>query len=145
MQPIVDLAPGAEESPLAAPLAELLRKNLAASPRKTKSFNALRCAVLFVAEDLGESVTLRFDHGKVTLHEGNVGVPTVTLAGSAESLLDLRNVPLSKTLSFPRLFASGRPSLTALASRLARGDLRVYGLVAHPRLFTRLLRVLSED
>lgn len=146
MDPIIDLAPGAEENVLAEEIAERIRQNLARSPRKISDFRALRASVLMVAQDLSESFTLRFDHGRLTIHDGNVGIPWVTFCGDAEALQRLSDFPLTRLFRLPLagpLTKEGRETWSYLAALFAKGDLKVYGLLAHPRTVFHLLRVLS--
>ncbi len=146
MDPIVDLAPGAEDNALALEIAFRIRDNVALSRDKLADFRAMRASVLMVAQDLGESFTLRFDHGRLTVHDGGVGIPSVTFCGDAEALRRLSDFPLTRWLRLPALgpFArEGRETWQILAGMLARGDLTVYGALAHPRTIVHLLRVLS--
>ena len=146
MDPIIDLAPGAEDNALALEIADRIRHNVAYSRQKLADFRAMRASVLMVAQDLGESFTLRFDHGRLTVHDGGVGIPSVTFCGDAAALRRLEDFPLTRWLRLPALgpFArEGRETWRLLAGMLARGDLTVYGLLAHPRTVVYLLRVLS--
>jgi hypothetical protein len=146
MDPIIDLAPGAEDNPLAVAIADRIRANIEANPRKRADFRALRATVLMVAQDLGESFTLRFDHGRLTVHDGNVGIPSVTFCGDADALRRIEDFPLTRLLRLPvwsPFAGDGRETWRHLLGLLARGDLKVYGAVAHPRTVVFLLRVLS--
>ena len=146
MDPIIDLAPGAEENALAVEIADRIRDNLGRAPRKVADFRAIRASVLMVAQDLAESFTLRFDHGRLTIHDGSVGIPSVTLCGDAEALRRLSDFPLTRFFRLPvagPLTRRGRETWQHLVGLLLRGDLKVYGLAAHPRTVFYLLRVLS--
>jgi hypothetical protein len=146
MEPIIDLAPGAEENALAVEIAERIRHNLAAHRERVADFRALRASVLVVAEDLGESFTLRFDHGRLTLHDGNVGIPWVTFCGASEALRRLSDFPLTRVFRLPVLdpfTREGRETWRLILGLFVRGDFKVYGLGAHPRTVFYLLRVLS--
>ena len=146
MDPIVDLAPGAEDNALAVEIAERIRANVARDRKKAMDFRALRTSILMVAEDLAESFTLRFDHGRLTVHDGGVGIPLVTFCGSADALRRLADFPLTRWLRLPSpgAFArEARETWRLLLGMLARGDLKVYGLLSHPRTVVLLLRVLS--
>ncbi len=146
MDAIIDLAPGAEDNALAVELADRIRDSVASRPEAARDFRALRASVLMVAQDLGESFTLRFDHGRLTVHDGGVGIPSVTLCGDADALRRLSEFRLTRWLRLPVLgpFArEGRETWRLLADLFARGDLTVYGLAAHPRTVVYLLRVLS--
>ncbi len=147
MDPIIDLAPGAEDNPLAVELAARIRTNVAAHPKKRADFRSLRGSVLVVAQDEGESLTLRFDHGRLTIHDGNVGIPWVTLCADLAVLRALPDVPLSRFLRLPLVGSwTGEAGTTArrLLGQLATGEIKVYGLTAHPRTVVCLLRVLSS-
>jgi hypothetical protein len=144
--PIIDLAPGAEDNPLAVEIVDRMRQNLAARPTKLADFRALRASVLMVAQDVGASFTLRFDHGRLTVHDGNVGIPWVTFCGDADALRRLHDLPVSRWLRLPIVgpfTQAGRESLRVLLGLVARGDLKVYGAVAHPRTVIFVLRLLS--
>jgi hypothetical protein len=146
MDPIIDLAPGAEDNPLAVALADRIRANIAHNPTKRADFRALRASVLMVAQDLGESFTLRFDHGRLTVHDGNVGIPSVTFCGDAAALRRLEDFPLTRLLRLPLwspFAGEGRETWGRLLGLLARGQLTVYGAVAHPRTVVFFLRLLS--
>lgn len=146
MEAIIDLAPGAEDNALAVEIAERIRKNVESRPAAAADFRALRASVLMVAQDLAESFTLRFDHGRLTVHDGGVGIPWVTFCGDADALRRLSEVPLTPRLRLPALgpFArEGRETWRLLVELFARGDFKVYGLAEHPRTVVYLLRLLS--
>jgi hypothetical protein len=143
---IIDLAPGAEENPLAVDFADRIRKNLAEKPKKKQDFKWLRGSVLVVAQDTGLALTMRFDHGRLTIHDGTVGVPSVTLCGDEEVRRSLPNIGVSKLLGLPAvipLTSSGRTTLWDVGQAVVGERLRIYGLMAHPRFFLCLLRVVS--
>jgi hypothetical protein len=148
MEPIIDLAPGAEDNPLAARLGQLIRDNLAREPVRLADFRAIRGAVLVVAQDTGVSTTLRFDHGRLTIHDGAIGIPSMTFCGDEAALLRLPQVAFHRRLRIPVLGLRDRLAgapLRELARLVARGDLKIYGLIAHPRLTFTLLRLLSDS
>jgi hypothetical protein len=147
MDPIVDLAPGAEENELAVTLTTRVRANVT-RPEKRADFRALRGSVLVVAQDTTEAVTLRFDHGRLTVHDGSVGIPSVTFCGDRAVLLRLEAVPLTRFFRLPLALnrgSEGAEVLRGMVSQIARGELKIYGLVAHPRLVLRLVRILSKN
>ena len=145
LDPIVDLAPGAEENDLATTFADVLRHNLRMSPRAQKSFRAMRATVHFVAVDTTQAVTMRFDHGRVTIHEGTIGIPAITFCGDREAVAGLTSVPLSPLLALP---IPARPrdwaALRALYKQLAERKLTIYGFFSRARLTTRVIRILSS-
>lgn len=146
VDPIVDLAPGAEENALAVRLAETIRRNLRESPRKMGDFRAVRASVILVAQDVGDALTLRFDHGRLTIHDGAIGIPSVTFCGDRDVLARLSEVPITPWMRLPLAGPgdpAGREALRDFAGRLAHGSLKVYGILAHPRLVLRFLRMVS--
>src|SRR5690349_21049096 len=103
-------------------LAELVRRNVARDRGKRAEFDRLRGAVAVVAVDHPTALTLRFDFGRLIVHDGVVGVPDITLRGPLSAL---------EGLGEHRARTFG-----------ARGDLTVYGLWTHPLMVRRLFRVL---
>lgn len=140
---MVDLAPGAEHDPLARLFVELIR-GASERDRQRADLTRMRGAVGVVADDAGTALTLRFDFGRVTVHEGLVGVPTITIRGASDDIAALAELPFG-ALGLPDATSSvGRGVLRQLVGALGRRRLKIYGLVAHPRLVLRLLRVLSK-
>ncbi len=89
MEANIAFAPEAEHNPLAVWVAETLRERLRRDPRRRRDFVGLRAAVVLVAKDRRLSVTLRFDHGFLTVHDGMMGIPDVTFCGDYEALTEL--------------------------------------------------------
>lgn len=146
MRPVLDLAPGAEHSPLAARLVEHVRRNLDTDPSILVMFRAMRASLAIVATDTADSITLRFDHGRLTIHDGIVGIPDASIRGSFECLLSLTRLPRIKgaALPIPTSSSSGKTQLRDLIASMRRGDLVVYGLALHPRMISRFLRLVAE-
>ncbi|MGD0674776.1 MAG: hypothetical protein ABSC94_05120 [Polyangiaceae bacterium] len=149
MTPEVALARGADENGLALMLADLLRQNMLAKPRKRTDFAGLNGAVAIVADDADVALTLCFDHGiRLTIHDGIVGIPDVTIRGSADAIIALSNVPMSTPLGLPIPLPSdreGRGALRTLWLALRQGKLHVYGMAFHLPLVLRLGRVMSVN
>jgi hypothetical protein len=148
VEPIIDLAPGAEDNPLAVELVEQVRRNVVESSKKNNDFRTLRGSVLIVAQDTQSVLTMRFDHGRLTVHEGAVGIPSVTLCGDEQVLRDLTRLKLSSWFRFPKVFSrtsrTGKgTALWDFARAMTEQRLTVYGLFTHPRLVLCLLRVVS--
>ena len=143
MDALIDLAPGAEEHPLGPRLAERIRENVSRVPSRARAFRALRGAVQIVPFETGEALTLRFDHGRCTFHDGSVGVPLITIGGPLDALMRLEEVDLQGfrlTKRAPRLLS---PALRDLVGRWGRGELEVYGWMSHPRTVVRVIRLLA--
>jgi hypothetical protein len=148
MTPQIDLAPGAESNAMAGMIADLLRQNLEQKPHKAADLCALAGSVAIVAEDAEVALTMHFDGGRLTIHDGIVGIPDVTIRGDSEAVLAMSNLPIHPVLHAP--FASPRdaegwPVLRAMVSSLFRRKLRIDGAVLHLLLLLRLARVMSVN
>lgn len=148
VEPSIAYAPGAEDSALALWAGSLIEANLRAIPEAARDFAAMRAAVAMVAPDRRLAVTLRFDLGQLTIHESMIGVPDVTLCADYEVLERLARLPIGRLGRLPIPGWSTPPDRrrvwqSALLD-LVSGNLKIYGLVAHPRLVTRLFRLLAQ-
>lgn len=142
----ITLAPGAEDNAFATMLADLVRQNLESKPHKRKDFDALDGTVALVADDADVALTLEFRRGRLVLHDGIRGVPDVAVRGSAEAIMSLSNVPLTRPLGLP--IPMDRPSLEVLRGmvRASRtGELRILGMLGNFGLLNRLTRVMSVN
>jgi hypothetical protein len=140
-------APGAEDNPLAVWAGDLVAQNVSDKPRVRRDFEALRAAVVMVAPDRRLQVTMRFDHGYLTIHDGMIGIPDVTFCADYEVLMGIADFPLSKYghLPLPPLSRSRLASWRRTFVELVSGELKIYGMLSHPRLVTRVVRVLSRN
>jgi hypothetical protein len=168
--PRVALAPGADENGLAIMLGDLVRQNLEAKQHKMADFDALDGRVAIVAEDADVALTLVFEsvppggvprgteaagrarpHPRapgLTIHDGIVGIPDVTIRGPSEAILALSNVPLWGPLGLPfpaRGDAEGMKTVRDLTRALRAGELHFYGMLFHLPLVTKLTRVMSVN
>jgi hypothetical protein len=143
----IELAADACDNGLATMLADLVRQNLIAKPHKRMSFFLLRGHVSIVADDADVALTLCFERGgRLTIHDGIVGVPSLTIRGPAEAIMALSNLPLGRrfALPIPRLGdAEGVKTVRAVVSAVGKGKLHFYGAALHPWLAMRLTRVMS--
>jgi hypothetical protein len=147
MDPVVDLAPGTEGNALALRLAEVVRRNLTRDWQR-REFQRLRGSVALVADDAASAVTLRFDFGRLTFHEGVVGVPDITISGTSADIESLTHMRFQGPfrLPLPRLSdGEGTRAVLGVLRALRRRDLKIYGLAFHGRFIVRLLRVLSSS
>lgn len=146
MEPVIDLGPRAERNPLARRLAELIR-NSVQHDRQRRRFEALGGSAAIVTDDASQALTLRFDFGRLTVHEGVVGIPDVTLRGEAADIESLANLPFRTPLELPlpRLGDRAERHAVALAVAMLGGRrIKIYGLLLHARFVLGLLRVLSQ-
>ena len=145
MEPVIDLSPGAEHDPLARSFAEIVRANVARDWQKSE-FTRLRGSAAIVADDAGTALTLRFDFGRLTIHEGLVGTPDITIRGTTNELEALTRLRFGTPLKLPVGSENGGPAeLISVLRALRTRRLKIYGLTFHPRFVVRLLRVLSRS
>lgn len=139
--PSIELRAEAEQSAFATIMAELVRSNLVEQPAKLRDFQAMRGRVALFAEDAGVTITLHFQAGKLTVHDGLHGIPDLTIRGTSEQLIDLSRVP-----PHPRLpvLPDPRSAVTrSLVRALRRRTLRIGGIASHTGLALKLSRILS--
>jgi hypothetical protein len=143
----ISLAPGAEDNGLAIMLAQLVRENIQEKPSKKETFEELAGAIAIVADDAGVALTMRFERGgRLTIHDGIVGVPQVTIRGSGELIMALSNMPLATRWGLPIPDPRDRDAVSVVLSVLRgvrRGDLHFHGAVFHPGLVAKLSRIMS--
>lgn len=150
---IVDLGPRARTDPLALEI----ERRLLAQPRSSlarATFERTWGTVVLVrrlppaALHLRE-LTLRFDYGRLVIHDGRVGRPDVTLWGTDEQILGLggRSAEgtrlqglLRRSLSW--LGADGLVSSVSVAWASSAEQLQAFGALSHVRLFSCVVRLL---
>ncbi|MEM1029451.1 MAG: hypothetical protein AAF928_02765 [Myxococcota bacterium] len=140
MEPHIAFAPGAEDNELAVWATDRIAATVGRVEAARRDFFALRAAVALVAPDERAQVTLRFDHGYLTAHDGIIGVPDTTLCADESVLRSVGDLPFTRRGRLPDL---RRHAWRVLSLEILEGDLKVYGLLAHPRLVLRLLRLLG--
>jgi hypothetical protein len=146
--PSIELAPGAADNGLATMLADLVRQNLDAKPHKQADFDALSGSVCIVADDAEVALTLRFEGGRLTIHDGVVGIPDVTIRGTADTILALSNMPLTTPLGLPIPDPRDKAALGVVRSvfqAMRGGHFHIYGMAFHLPLLMRLTRVMSVN
>jgi hypothetical protein len=148
--PSISLAPGAENNAFATMLADLVRQNLESKPHKAKDFAVLARGrghtVALVADDAEVALTLEFVGGRLILHDGIKGVPDVAVRGSADSIMAMSNIPLTRPLALP--IPTDRSSLDVLVGMVKAtrsGELKVLGMLGNLGVLSRLTRVMSVN
>ena len=139
-EPAIRLAPRAEENGFASMLAQLVRQNLDERPTKKQTMSRMHGRVALVVVDLNLSVTLEFDQGALTVHDGIVGIPDVTVRADSEWHTKMSLVELEPRFGLPD--PRGEVAREVFdASR--RGDVKVYGMLGSVGLMLRLTKLLS--
>jgi hypothetical protein len=136
----IELAPGAEENGLAAMLSALILQNLTDKPAKRADFAKLKGRIAIVAEDAGVSLTLVFEGNMLTLHDGIVGVPDVTVRADSDDIVQMSLLELTPRLGLPN------PRGTAVRQVMQKsksGQIRVFGALLHWPLVLRFTRLMS--
>ncbi len=148
--PSISLAPGAENNAFATMLADLVRQNLESKPHKVKDFDALAkgrgATIALVADDAEVALTLEFSGGRLVLHDGIKGVPDVAVRGTADQIMALSNVPLTRPLALP--IPTDRSALDVMVSMIRAtrsGELKVLGMIGNLGVLSRLTRVMSVN
>jgi hypothetical protein len=144
----ITLAPGADENGLAVMLADLLRQNLDQKPHKFRDLAAITGRIAILAEDAEVAMTLRFDHGDLTVYDGVVGVPDVVVRASSDVILALSNVPLTRRFGLPIPAArdkEGRKTLSEVLGAMRKGTLDVTGAARNAAMMLHLTRIMSVN
>jgi hypothetical protein len=163
----VDLGPRADADPLAREIRRRVVANLEHGGR-LRAFQRMWGTVVVVAvldEAFGAAhttLTLRFDWGRLMIHEGRVGRPDVTLWGSPAGILRLGDLTRWPRNSGASQVASGLSESAESGasepprSRVRRWSLRgrfrpdpgqhlkIYGALRRPRFVLRLARLLAQ-
>lgn len=135
----IALAPGAGDNGFAAMLAMLLRQNLDDHEDKREVFARMVGRVALVATDTDQCVTLLFEAGRMTLHDGIVGIPDVTVRADSSAHMQMSLVELTpRGLPDPK----GEVARQVFEASLD-GSIVVYGALANLPLVLRLTRVMS--
>jgi hypothetical protein len=142
----VQLAPGSEENGFAVMLADLVRQNLEAKPHKKRDFDRISGVIAIVADDAEVALTLRFEAGHLTVHDGIAGVPDVTIRGPADTILALSNLPLTFGLPIPRpRDRDAVGTVRSVMKAMRGGKFHIYGGTFHMPMMMRLTRVMSVN
>ncbi len=135
---LVNLAPGAEEAALAMMLSEIIESNLRDKPQKLKDFNKLKTRVYINAYDADLELTLVFNKGELTVHNGNVGQPNISTITDSGTLLDLTNLKIKAGI--PWFFDENGREVT---KKMLSGKLKIHGLVTRLLPIIRLTKAMS--
>jgi len=139
-EPSVGLAPGADQNGFADMLATLIRQNLDERPEKRGAFSRMRGRVAIVLEDIGSAVTLRFEGGRLTIHNGIVGIPDVTVRAPWEWVTKMSLVEITPRFGLP----DPRGEVAQeVAEAQKQGIIKVHGLFPSLPLVLRLTNVMS--
>ena len=138
----VDIDASAEENGLAQMVAGLILQNLQEHPSKRADFARLRGRVAIVAEDAEVAMTLAFEGNMVTVSDGIVGVPQVTVRARSEDIVQLSLLELIPSVGLPNPLGAATREIFLKSQA---GHVRVYGALLHIPTLLRLSRLLSVN
>ena len=128
-----------EPSAFAEMLGGLIEANVKANPQKRKDFDTLVARVGIWVTDIAEGVTLVFDAGRLTVHNGLEPRRTITIRAEADTVMSLSNLKIG-LFGLPVYYDEvGRK----VAFKLLRGKLKIDGLLANIATLNRVTRIFS--
>ncbi len=135
---LVDYA-DAEPSAFATMLGGLIEANVLANPSKRQDFDALTARVGIWVTDIDEGVTLVFDAGRLTVHNGLEPRRRITIRAEADTVMSLSNLKIG-LFGLPIYYDGvGR----GVALKLVQGKLKIDGLMANVATLNRVTRIFS--
>ena len=135
---LVDYA-DAEPSAFATMLGGLIEANVLANPSKRQDFDALTARVGIWVTDIDEGVTLAFDAGRLTVHNGLEPRRRITIRAEADTVMSLSNLKIG-LFGLPIYYDGvGR----GVALKLVQGKLKIDGLMANVATLNRVTRIFS--
>ena len=118
-------------------IADIIRGNIASHPDRAQLLDGVTGRVNIKANDADVEIGMLF-----TGHQLSIGSafpePEIAVSADAETLLMLSTVPIRLGRPDPMT-----PEGRIIIAKMARGELVVRGQFAHPRLLTRLQKLLS--
>jgi hypothetical protein len=129
--------PDPEPNGLATMLGGLIEANLTAHPERAALLQK-RATFAIVAPDVDVAVSIRLYRGTVTVRNGVIGRPDVTIRADSNDLIGMSSVPLRWGLPDIRT-KEGRE----INRKLMKGQLKVKGMLAHPGKLAQLNKLMS--
>ena len=128
-----------EPSAFAEMLGGLIEANVLANPNKQQDFEALTARVGIWVTDIDEGVTLVFESGRLTVHNGLEPRRTITIRAEGETVLSLSNLKIG-LLGLPVYYDTvGR----GVALKLLQGKLKIDGMLVNIATVNRVTRIFS--
>ena len=138
----VDIDASAEQNGLAQMVAGLILQNLQEHPSKREDFARLRGRIAIVAEDAEVAMTLTFEGNMVTVSDGILGVPELTVRARSEDIIQMSLLELIPRVGLPNPLGSAAREIFLKSQA---GHVRVYGALLHIPMLLRLSRLLSVN
>jgi len=122
---------------LASMVADLFDGNLAADPGRASLLTGRTWRTSVLIAEADSEFALVVGDGRLAM-TATAGPAELVIAADGDTLIELPDVPLIAGLPDLR-----RPPGRALVAKILRRQLKVRGLLRHPVLLTRLLRLLT--
>ena len=135
----VTYADGEDASAFAQMLGGLIQANVEARPEKRRDFEDLETAVGIVVTDIDESVTLVFDRGRLTIHNGLLRKRDITVRGDSDTVMQLSSLRIGPFGLPVYVDATGRD----VVRKLLGGKLKIDGMLANIFSLNAVTRILS--
>lgn len=134
----VRVGEGSEDCAMAGILSNLLQANIEQSPVKEAIFRALHTVVAIHIEDIDVSLTLDFCSGRLTVSEGIVKPPKITIRTESGYVMDLSNLTIR--FGLPYFFdEQGKQALKNMMEKKVQMSMMPWNLLD----VIRLTRVMS--
>jgi hypothetical protein len=128
-----------EPSAFAAMLGGLIEANIEARAEKKKDFDGLQARVGIWVTDIDEGVTLDFQRGSLTVHNGLQPKRDITIRAEADTVMNLSNLTIG-AFGMPVYYNQvGR----AVALKLVQGKLRIEGMLGNLATLNTVTRIFS--
>ena len=128
-----------EPSAFASMLGGLIEANIEGRPEKKSDFDALQARVGIWVTDIDERVTLDFQRGSLTVHNGLESKRDLTIRAEAETVMNLSNLKIG-LFGMPIYYNEvGR----GVALKLVQGKLRIDGLLGNLATLNSVTRIFS--
>jgi hypothetical protein len=128
-----------EPSAFAAMLGGLIEANVEARAEKKKDFDSLQARVGIWVTDIDEGVTLDFQRGSLTMHNGLQPKRDLTIRAEADTVMNLSNLTIG-AFGLPVYYNQvGR----AVALKLVQGKLRIEGMLGNLATLNTVTRIFS--
>ena len=82
----IEISPDVEDG-LATMIADIIKGNLEEKPKRENDFNALNGNIYMKAEDAEVDMTLGFNKGILTVYNGKVGSPQISITTDSTTLI----------------------------------------------------------
>ena len=129
----------ADPSAFASMLGGLIEANVEGSAAKRKDFDSLTARVGVFVTDIDEGVTLDFEHGTLTVHNGLKPKRDLTIRAEADTVMSLSNLKIG-LFGMPVYFDSvGR----GVVAKMVTGKLRIAGLLGNIATLNTVTRIFS--